>query len=162
MKQTLYVLQGPSGSGKSFVANQLMSGINSLSGIPKAGICSTDNYFHENGIYQFKVEKLGENHEKCLEYAKSMMAAGFTCILDNTNIKCWECRDYVKWAVSCDIPVVFIRVTGNFKNVHGVPGEVVQKQRERMEDLTIEKVLASQKSVWRNNNAEKPINTKLV
>ena len=141
MAQTLYVMQGPAGSGKSSVARCLL-------GAGQSQICSTDDFFKDDsGRYNFLPEKLREFHQRNLDRAKGLMDEGFSVILDNTNIKPWECREYVKHAVKLGISVVFIRVTGNFPNVHGVSPEKVIQQRNSMEDLTLESVLSS-KAPW--------------
>lgn len=142
MSQTLYVLQGIPGSGKSWLAMLMFRAMGML-----AEVCSTDWYFSnpETGVYEFDPKKLGVNHQKNYERACAAMNEGKTVILDNTNIHCWECRDYVRHAQSLGMSVVFIRVTGNFKSIHGVPTEAIERMRGSMENLTLESVLASKK-----------------
>ncbi len=137
MKQVLYVMQGPSGSGKSTLAKQIQHAtINTV-------ICSTDDYHYEDGVYNFKVDKLAEFHQANIDRSKKALDEGKSVIVDNTNIKRWNCFAYVEYAVKSNIPVVFIRVTGNFKNVHGVPDKTVQIMLASMETLTVENVLTS-------------------
>lgn len=139
MPQTLYILQGLPGSGKSTLAKQMMQGREPVL------ICSTDDFFWVGEQWIFDPAKLGEYHEKNQQDAREFMADGCTVIVDNTNLQCWEAKPYVVNALRLGIPVVFVRVTGNFKSTHGVPPEVIEKMRLRMEDLTVEKVLASVK-----------------
>ena len=48
-------------------------------------------------------------------------------------------------ALDLGFKVKFVRAIGNFQNVHGVPTDKVEQMRQRLEDLTIESVLASKK-----------------
>lgn len=143
--QVLYVMQGPSGGGKSTVARQLQQSTN-------AEICSTDNFHMVDGKYVFQAIKLADFHKQNLEQAKKLMDEGKTVIVDNTNIRRYEPKGYVQHAVSLGIPVIFIRVDGNFQNTHGVPQDKVDLMRKNMETLTVESVLAS-RAPW-----EKPQN----
>ncbi len=137
---TLYVMQGPPGSGKSYVANALSEGLD-------ADVCSTDDYFYEGTFYNFQPSKLVENHAKNLKRACDLLEHGRTVIVDNTNIQRWQCREYVRFAVNKGIPVVFIRCTGQFNTVHGVPPDKIEQMRASLEDLTVESVLNS-KAPW--------------
>lgn len=137
MSQTLYVMQGASGSGKSTISEMICRSL------PKCVIHSTDDLFWEGEKYNFRPEKLSEYHAINLERTKSALDDGYSVIVDNTNILRWQCKKYVEYAVAKGIAVVFIRVTGQFQNVHGVPDEKVQWMRDNMENLTVESVLAS-------------------
>lgn len=137
MNQTLYVMQGASGSGKSTISEMICRSL------PKCVICSTDDLFWEGTKYNFRFEKLAEYHAINLERTKVALDDGYDVIVDNTNIMRWQCRKYVEYAVSKGIAVVFIRVNGQFKNVHGVGDDKVQQMRDSMENLTVESVLAS-------------------
>lgn len=137
----LYILQGPSGSGKSTLAKMIQS----AHAKGTVSICSTDSYFYKDRTYQFDPSRLGEYHEKNLKAACLLMENGCSVIVDNTNIHCWECYGYVKYAVDHGIDVCFIRVTGskNWKTTHGVPDAIVRRQLEEMENLTVESVLSA-------------------
>lgn len=139
MKQMLLVFQGPSGSGKSTMANKLVKEYEN------AVIYSTDDLFHENGIYNFNAKLLGVNHQKNLERSVQALKEGKTVLIDNTNLSAWECGPYVKAAVELGIEVKFVRCEGRYKNIHGVPEAKVQQMWDRMEDLTVERCLAAKK-----------------
>ncbi len=142
LEQALVVFQGPSGGGKSTEAGKLVRLIKEAG--RDAVVYSTDDYHWENNGYVFKPTRLGEFHAKNLERSKAALDARQTVIVDNTNIRRWECKGYVEHAVKLGIPVVFIRVDGNFQNIHGVPDDKVRMMRDNMEELTVESVLASQ------------------
>lgn len=141
MNQTLYIMQGPSGAGKSTVAQKIQFAT------ANTVICSTDDLFYEDGVYNFRPAMLPAFHKKNLERTIDALKAGKSVIVDNTNIQRWQCREYVRFAVDNGISVVFIRVNGRFKNAHGVPDDKVEQMRAGMEDLDVASVLAS-KAPW--------------
>ena len=156
--QVLYIMQGAPGSGKSFVACGIKSAIfyqapeSNLNMFSEyAQIASTDDFFlvlEPDGErllhYVFNKEKIGEAHKWNQDRVREWLSKGYSVIVDNTNIKAWQARPYVEMAVALGIPVIFVRVDGRFQNTHGVPEEVVQKMREGMEELTVEKCLAAE------------------
>ncbi len=141
MNQTLYILQGPPGSGKSWIARALKAFHAFHHPFVKTVVCSTDDFHEIDGVYIFQPEKLGYFHKCNLEKAQRAMAEGHIVVIDNTNIKRKDVKPYVKHAVGLNIPVVFVRVTGNFKSIHGVPDDVIQRMKAQMQDLSIESVM---------------------
>lgn len=145
--QTMYILQGAPGTGKSTLAEGLCHVAT------RAGhlclVASTDDYFcvmdfhTRTCVYKFDREKLGEAHLWNQERVRRALELGDSVVVDNTNIQAWQARPYVEMAVARKIPVVFIRLTANFKNVHGVPDEAVENMRMHLEELTVEKCLAA-------------------
>ena len=130
----LYIMQGVPGSGKSYVASHMQFGLSNCV------VFSTDDYHYENGEYKFKPEKLGEFHELNYQRTVKFLQEGKTVIVDNTNLQRWTVKKYVQFAVENNIPVVFIRVTGNFQNTHGVPPEKIEQMKAAIENLTVESV----------------------
>lgn len=140
----LYIMQGVPGSGKSTIAEFISSGITLLEGECNCLVCSTDDYFVTgNGHYEFKFEKLDEYHKMNFQRTCEHLKNGLSVIVDNTNILRKHAKPYVEFAVSLNIPVVFIRVNGNFISTHGVPQKTIDKMREQMQNLTVESVLNS-------------------
>jgi predicted kinase len=137
LEQVLIVLQGHSGSGKSTLARMLQTSL-------PAVVTSADNFrINADGEYEFRMETNQANHERAQQYAEFYLSRGSSVIVDNTNIRRWECRPYVEMAVKMGIKVLFLRCMGEFPNSHGVPPEVIQKQKECIETLTVESVLSS-------------------
>ncbi len=131
MAKILVIMQGHSGSGKSTLAKHIANVIDGI-------VLSTDDQFMVDGVYQFDPKKLGEAHAANIKLAKEAMDRGENVIIDNTNTQAWEAREYVRYAVSHDYIIRFVKAEGNFKNTHGVPDDVVQKMKDRMEPLSLE------------------------
>ncbi len=115
-KRVLVILRGISGSGKSTLSKEIQS--HSTEYGARAIICSADDYFMRNGVYEFDNSKLsaahswsfnGEIHisyllavvlnrsQRRCQYA---LIQGFSPILvDNTNTQKWEAKPYVEMAV---------------------------------------------------------------
>ena len=134
----LIAMQGASGSGKSTKAKELSVQYDAV-------ICSTDDIFAESGVYKFDAKLLGVNHKKNLDKAVGLLKSGKNVIVDNTNLQRWEVKPYVEAALAAGHEVMFVRCEGQYQNVHGVPDFKVEQMRGRMEDLTVESVLASKK-----------------
>lgn len=135
----LIILQGPPGSGKSGVARKLANKI------INAVIVSTDErHFNDDGKYEFKKDQVARFHQQTQQKAQVLMSLGCTVIVDNTNILNAHVKPYVMAAEKYGFKVRFIRVDGNYPNTHGVPDDIVQKMRSMMEDLSVEKALASE------------------
>lgn len=137
---TCVVLQGPPGGGKSWVAHNLIA--------PSLGrrvaVFSTDDYYTDAcGRYNFVVADIQKAHAWNQERARRALADGYSVVIDNTNTRAWEARPYVEAAVARKARVVFLRCTGRFANVHGVPHVRVAEMRSQMEDLTVEACLAA-------------------
>lgn len=136
----LIIMQGAPGSGKTELARRLEM---SLQGIR----CSTDDFFctGENHAYIFRPELLREFHEKNQIRVRQHLKNGIytTAIVDNTNLRKWEVRPYVEAARDFGATVVFVRCTGAFQNVHGVPTEKVEEMRKNLEELSIEGCLSA-------------------
>ena len=135
---TLYVLQGHPGSGKSTFAKKLLQ----ESADKKICIVSADYYFEdEEGVYRFDPKLIREAHRECRQSAFHFMDAGYSVIVDNTNTMAWEVKPYVKYALDRGMEIQFIRLHGNYPNIHGVPEHKVREMKSRLEELTLENIL---------------------
>jgi predicted kinase len=131
-------MQGPPGSGKSSVAKYIASRD------CRTVVVSTDDQCHaENGEYVFEGNRAAERHKRTQDKAAYLLRLGLNVVVDNTNIRAYECRPYVKAAVELGVMVEFVRCEGQFETVHGVPAERVAQMRAGMEDLTVEGVMES-------------------
>ena len=88
-EKKMIMLRGISGTGKSTLAKQMEN---------KYGVkaFSTGDYFMKDGKYQFNKKKKREAHAWNMERARKAMKEGKPVIIDNTNVKAWEMKPYVK------------------------------------------------------------------
>jgi hypothetical protein len=98
-------------------------------------------FYDEEGNYNFDASKLSEYHRCCLDATKVSLENGYTVIVSNTFTSEWELEPYVNLAKSMDIPVQIITVQSNFKSIHNVPAETLEKQKARMKSCDVEKLL---------------------
>jgi tRNA uridine 5-carbamoylmethylation protein Kti12 len=115
------IIRGPSGSGKSTLTKKLTEYHNGHG--HDVTVCSADNFFMKDvkwidefgkecsrGEYQFNPAKLGEAHAACLgKFIGAITDKHPVVIVDNTNIKNWEWRNYA------------------MRNVHRVPADIVYR-----------------------------------
>lgn len=118
-------------------------------------ICSADDYFiRPDGVYDWSVKTLKNAHKWCKGQVELNMVGSTPfhvlldvgvkdlIILDNTNTRHWEYKEYVELAEKHGYEVE-IQVVGEFdeesvkkyaeRNTHGVPAEHVVKMAERFE-----------------------------
>ncbi len=143
MNQILLMMQGQSGAGKSWLVHNVIAPLLRSLG-HRVVVCSTDDLFNVNGCYKFDPKLLGKNHAENVHLAWKALQDGYTVIVDNTNTQCWECYPYVSKAVEMGIPVHFHRATGSYTNTHGVPAVKVDQMKARLEELSVETVMATQ------------------
>ena len=62
MNKTVYIIRGPSGSGKTTLAKQLCAENN---------IFEADQYFTQDGVYEFDPSKLTDAHADCFARFRS-------------------------------------------------------------------------------------------
>ena len=136
-KPTVVIMRGPSGSGKSTWITQNFMGRASYT------VCSADDYFRTSGGgYEFVPELLSEAHLFCKwTFARVIKSELKYVFVDNTNTRLWEFLPYLNEAEKNGNPVLVVRLKTTFQNDKGVPQEVVDRQRERMEDWPGELVL---------------------
>lgn len=142
MQQILVVMQGASGAGKSWLVHNVIAPLLRSLGY-RVVVCSTDDLFNVNGFYKFDPKLLGKHHAENVRLAYQALKDGYSVIVDNTNTQCWEAWPYVSKAVEMGIPVHFHRATGNYQNTHGVPADKVSQMKGRLEELTVEAVMAT-------------------
>uniref|UniRef100_A0A8D0HAF2 NEDD4-binding protein 2-like 1 n=1 Tax=Sphenodon punctatus TaxID=8508 RepID=A0A8D0HAF2_SPHPU len=158
--KTLYLLRGLPGSGKSTLARQLKREF------PSAVVFSTDDFFFQDGIYEFDHDYLEEAHKWNQKRARKAMKNGKSpVIIDNTNIHAWEMKPYVIMARDHNYEVIFREPDTCWKfnvsqlarrNNHGVPREKIQQMKEQYEhDVTFQSVLQSDKPIRENRNSNR-------
>jgi hypothetical protein len=139
----IYILRGISGSGKSTEAMRLAL-------FKKEFICSADDYFMKDGVYQFDPALLSYVHNQCLQkYISLVFAETPTIVVDNTNTTWAEMKPYWEVAMLTHAVVKFVEfkpeknddgtlndsylVACASRNTHGVSLVGVRRQAERFE-----------------------------
>jgi predicted kinase len=128
---TLFIVRGLSGSGKSSLARRLAPAANA----------AADDFFEQNGGYEFSFEMLPTAHQWCQEKIAEYMAIGhFTIAVHNTFSRPWEVKAYLELAEQHGYSVFIIEAQNEFGNVHNVPQATIERMRDRWEPLIGEKV----------------------
>ena len=127
----LFLITGAAGSGKSTLA-QLIQNIAKKYIEPIAEICEADEYWYilGKGKYAFNPKLLWKAHKWCQDNAREVMSHGANLIVSNTNIKPSDRKAYFDMADEYGYKVVFIHLTTQFQNQHGVPDESVKRMRD--------------------------------
>ena len=161
----LYVCRGISGSGKSFLAEQLYQKYYQNWAVVE--IFSTDNYWlRPDGVYDWNRKLLtvahNWNYNKFAEFtlASSRYSQNdtYVAILDNTNVNFSEFEKYISLAIASGFEIEIVEPSTEWrydvnecasKNSHGVPLETIQRMKDRWEhtDVCLQKLelLKSQK-----------------
>ena len=119
----LYIVRGIPGSGKSTYSKTI-------------GCCviEADQYFMIDGEYKYDKNKIKAAHLWCQTMVKQFLSRGIDVCVSNTFVKKWEIDEYVKMANTFNTNYKIIKVVGNYKNVHNVPSEVVERMNQNWED----------------------------
>lgn len=143
MAKTLYIIRGLPGSGKSTLGEKLADNYMDFHpkfGGPKTHSYAADDWFYdEDGNYNFNPEELPAAHEECQSRVRGCMmdSIGNICVC-NTFSQRWEAEPYINMAKQFDYTCVIIECQNNFKSVHGVPAESIERMKERWEPLKID------------------------
>uniref|UniRef100_F1KV99 NEDD4-binding protein n=1 Tax=Ascaris suum TaxID=6253 RepID=F1KV99_ASCSU len=140
----LLLMRGVPGSGKSYLARELLAGTNGV-------VHSTDNYFVENGVYTFDANKLQEFHLRNLKEAKNAMSNGIKpIIIDNTNIYARHMQAYITQAVKFLYEVYFVEPQTEWKmkaaecarrNTHSIAVEKISYLLETFEAVSLREMI---------------------
>ncbi len=127
---TLYIVRGVSGAGKTSMVYNL------IENLPSSYSVAADDYFALKGEYHFDPTKLRNAHAYCFANAAQAMEDGIQHVfVHNTFTKEWEWEKYVEAAEVWGYRVVFMVIENRHEgeNVHGVPAEKVQQMKNRFE-----------------------------
>jgi predicted kinase len=142
----LILVRGIPGSGKSYIAAELAAESDAV-------VYEADQYFcyrpyplvpsdkEYTGLtqvilkatYLYEGKRISKAHEWCKMRTRQTLEAGFKVIVSNTFVMVWEMQDYLDMAKELGKSVRVLTATGNYKNVHGVPEEVIKGMKARWE-----------------------------
>ncbi|KAH6565429.1 hypothetical protein BASA50_010929 [Batrachochytrium salamandrivorans] len=160
----LILLRGLPGSGKSTLAKQILQQTPALSTSspthipppPTGVILSTDDYFTTPNGYTFVPQQLSIAHAWNQSRARQAASLGITpIIIDNTHVKRWEAKAYVKIAMAMGYSVTLREPltdwwlardthTMALRNTHGVSEHTIVAMMAKWDtDYTINTILES-------------------
>lgn len=119
-QNTLYIVRGLPGSGKSTYARTL--GIQHF---------EADDFFYQGDEYCFDPSKLTVAHQECKYNVEDALMSGQDVVVANTFTTIKEIRPYIDLAVKYGARVVIHTCTGDYGSIHGVPEHTIQRMRER-------------------------------
>lgn len=122
----LVLIRGVPGSGKSTLAKQ-MKGYQHF----EADMFFTD----ESGVYKYDASRIKQAHEWCQNMTDAALQIGADVVVSNTFTRRFEIQPYIDMANRYGAGLKIITATGDYKNVHGVPDEIIQKMRDRWEEF---------------------------
>lgn len=124
----LILIRGLPGSGKSTIAN-LMTECHHV---------EADHFFlNAMGEYEFNPAKLPMAHEACFLLTKALLEEHNNVVVANTFSRQWEIQPYLDLAKKMGIQPILIEAKGNFKSIHNVPEEAIQRMKDRWEQITL-------------------------
>jgi uridine kinase len=127
--KTAIIVRGVSGVGKTTFANIVAE--------PKV-VCTADDYFEQDGKYNFDPTKLGEAHKQSMNrFDQALMnPAVKNIVVANTNVKPTDYRYYVDKANEAGVKVIYVVLEKRHDNpnVHSVPDHVLQRQHDSLKN----------------------------
>lgn len=123
----LFIIRGLPGSGKSTYAQSLLA--NGM----VAEVVEADEFMTDiQGNYKFDASLLQKNHQMCQMWVKYYLDKGLNVAVANTFSRKWEILPYTRMGYTFEV----LEMTGNYKNIHGVPDQVVKQMKSRWEKWT--------------------------
>lgn len=132
MNGKLVLIRGVPGSGKSTYAKNNISDYVNL---------EADMYFMRDGEYKYDPRKIKDAHRWCFNEAKKNLLAGKNVVVSNTFTRIFEMQNYIDFAEKHNIKFKVFRMDNQFKNIHGVPDDVLKKMKARFEDYPGEEIV---------------------
>ncbi|KAJ6643375.1 NEDD4-binding protein 2-like 2, partial [Pseudolycoriella hygida] len=145
--KVMVIMRGPSGCGKSYLARQIVDSTTRDKYCHH--IFSSDDFFYDKrGNYNFSANRLDEVHESNRKRVEQHACYGWSpIIVDNTNIKIWEMRNYFEIAVRFGYLIKIVEPETawshsasqlSMKNSHGVSKETIEGMMLNYELTSVE------------------------
>lgn len=126
---SLILVRGLPGSGKSTIGQSLHKALGYKH-------IEADMYHMKEGEYCFDPAKIKEAHLWCQLETMKAMADKYFVVVTNTFTTLHELDPYLQMAKSMGRAVRIVEASGNWNSIHNVPAEVMERMRDRWEDLT--------------------------
>lgn len=134
-KQTLIIIRGIPGSGKSTYAKALKADLEKQ-GYTVKHFEADDFWYDDKGNYNFDKKRIYYAHKNCYERAFKALDDGIQyVIVANTFVTRKDMKPYLKEAAARGIEVTIYRMDNEFQNVHNVPPDKVAYMKEQFKDL---------------------------
>lgn len=131
MTQTLYLIRGIPGSGKTTLAKKLYN-----EGLVAAYYAADDFFTDEMGRYTLEPENLGDAHKWCLIETMTSLLDGRSVAVHNTFVHKAHLYPYIRWFPSkLGIEVKIVECSGTWENTHNVPLWMVRDMNKRFESV---------------------------
>lgn len=121
----LHLYRGHPGSSKSTSAKKMFPGV---------VLFENDQFLISNGEYKWSKECVRDAIDWCTTMVRTALENEMDCCVANTFTKRRFVEAYKKIADECGAKFEVYRCVGNFKNVHGLDGKMVQQFKDAMED----------------------------
>ena len=129
--KTMYILRGLPGSGKSTFAKSIAK---------PWQIFEADQFFMNNGNYEFDATKLKDAHQDCKDRVRNAMRPSLlrgllynTIVVSNTFTQEWEMKFYRVIAKKYGYRIFYVIIENRHGNTneHGVPEDKIQIMKDR-------------------------------
>ena len=134
--QTIYLIRGAPGSGKTTCAQLLIS-----EGIAQKHFEADSFFINQYNEYTYNREFNEDAHNLCFLSAKQALYAGYSVVVSNTFTKLWELESYFKMAQELNVQVKVFHCNRSYKNVHNVPQSVVDRMKQTFEKYPDEETI---------------------
>lgn len=137
-EQTLYIIRGIPGAGKSTLGNAIKDALNKRAGYEICEEHENDKFFTKvnpkTGVeeYNWNPRRMGAAIHDCEDKVRAALEDGKDCVVANTFTKKSEFINYINMALELGVDYVVIKCDGGFQNLHSVPEETLKNMRERM------------------------------
>jgi predicted kinase len=127
----LILVRGLPGSGKTTMAQQIVADMSAAG--QKAIMFEADMFHMINGEYKYDTTKVKDAHDWCRLQAACHLNKGLNVVIANTFTTNKEIKPYFDLALKYETEMLLCEATGNYKNLHNVPEDVIAKMKERWE-----------------------------